>query len=451
MRTTWTTSAAGLALAVTVFSTVYRIGPVLLYPRMLVAVLGVWVLTRHPQLRTLVALPALLIGSVIAALLAAGMNNEWDHLALLLSQLTRGIVLPYFCAVALAGMLGLLDAPDAEDVREKIVRVACVALLIQALMSMAQVTLPAFREAFLSIVNLADSWRKEADGGHFRFSGIGGISIYDTSIAYCVLAAVLLNANPPRHKADAWLRASALAALLVLGLLHGRTGLLLGLSLTGWLLLRETLQRFTAAQPLLVGPRLLLLACILASTLYLGLDEALRDLILNFGGELLVNLVAGEGLRSDSTDDFFDNHLHLPDGNVLIGGAGYWGQPELADEKGRAYSTDSGVLLLLNFGGVPLLLATFLGIGTMLSMLHGRIAGDGQASAGPGQAGLALYLSTVFVLVSWKGPIFFSEHFMTALFFVVVSAASVHRAAAMRLPLLGRNGPSNGRAPISTT
>lgn len=419
---------AGLLLAVAVLSTVYRLGPLLLYPRLLIAMAGVVLLLRYPRLHALGTPLLLLLPVMLTAALMASVNDDWGHLSLFMTQLLRGIGVSYLCAIALAAALGLFKPLRATVLQQRIIHAVCIALLLQAVLSILQVVNPGFREAFLSFVNLAESWRQEADSGHFRYSGIGGISIYDTAIAYCVLAAALLLEGRDGRLSNVWLRAAALASLIALGLLHGRTGLLYGIALMIWLAARELVYH-QAHQPLM-SPRLLAILSAVGTGMYLILDEDLRNLILNFAGELFVNFFSGEGLRSDSTDDFFENHLHLPDLSTIIGGAAYWAQPELAEEKRQLYSTDSGVLLLLNYGGTPLLLSMVMSLLGMLYLLHAGIVRRAGGTHARGLSALSIYLSAIFVLVTWKGPIFFSEHCMTALFTIVIARAVIIRASA---------------------
>lgn len=421
--------ALGTLAAVVIFGTTYRIGGIFVYPRAMMALFALWVLWREPRLRGLLApLRGLLVIGVFALASAWG-ADEWRQLPVFLQLLLRGVALPYLAAIGLVWLMGLADGGGGQRSWTTIqsIQVVCVALLVQCAVSVGHLALPAFRTIYLDWVNLADTWRELASLGLPRFSGIGGISIYDTAIAYCVLGAVLL-LQASRSRADMWLRALAVAVVMALCMLHGRTGLAFAALLLAILAWQDFQNRLH--QPGSVSLRVGAGLGVLGLLAFVFVDEELRGYVLEFSGELFINLFAGDGLRSDSTDDFVENHLHLPHWETVLGGSGLWAQPDVAETVGASYTTDSGYLLLLNFGGLPLVIVCCLTLALLVrGYVHGLQALNDPSSKAHAPARhmfvYYVYLAMVIVLVSWKGPIFLSEHCMTAMFLILAIGSSV--------------------------
>ncbi|WP_431048560.1 hypothetical protein [Roseateles sp. L2-2] len=415
----------GALAAIVVFGTTYRIGGLFLYPRAMMALYALWVLWREPRLRGLLKPLAGLLMIGVFALASAFGADEWRQLPIFLQLVVRGVALPYLAAIGLARLMGLTDRGDGPRTltTHQSIQIVCLALVAQCAVSVAHLALPAFRTVYLEWVNLADTWRELAALGLPRFSGIGGISIYDTAIAYCVLGAALL-LSAPRTSADMWLRALAVAIIMALCMLHGRTGMVFAAVLLGILAWQDVLNR--RHQPGSVALRVGAGLGLLGVLAFVFVDEELRSYVLEFSGELFINLFAGDGLRSDSTDDFVENHLHLPDWETVLGGSGLWAQPDVAEAIGASYTTDSGYLLLLNFGGVPMVIVCVLALTWLLRGYVRSLQALGEPPP-PDQVparrwapvAFYAYLATVIALVSWKGPIFLSEHCMTALFLVL--------------------------------
>ena len=425
---------ASALIAIAIFSTTYRVGGVLFYPRLLLALAGIVLVCLRRDMRTLVwpAL-ALLVSAGTVALVASLLHQFWGDLPLFMSLMVRGIVVPYFAAIFIGWTIGLSRMRDQSGAcRIDPAAAVWIAIIFQLAVTVLHVLdLPA-RETFLSYLNLSDVWRDQADSGHFRFSGIGGISLYDTAISYCILAGMVLlgSRHRPTSRGPA-LPAAGLASVIMLTMLHGRTGLLIALLLLVILLLREIFLRVSPMS--MISVRALLGIAALSLLTVSLIDERLKELILGFSGELIVNFGAGEGLRSDSTDDFIANHLRMPELVALLSGSGEWAQPDIAEVRGRPFTTDSGYLLLLQFGGIPLLVAI---AGSMILMATGIFRHlSPHAAAAPRRRFLLMpiYIGSVMLLVSIKGPIFMSEHCITALFLVIAIYADEQSAVHRRI------------------
>lgn len=404
----------GLLTSIALFSTTYSVGGVFLYPRVLLAFAGVFLALRSGRLARVAAPLWLLAIIVVFAMLGSLGAWQWSQLTSFLVPLLRGVLLPYFAVFALLAWFGAATPRDPEERLHRLTQVVCVAILIQATVAVAHLSLPAFRAAYLASVNLAETWREMADLGLPRFSGIGGLSIYDTAIAYCILGAVLLLSRP-RTGADAWLRALTLAVIVLLCVLHGRSGLVFAVVLWVMLVVQEVRAKGRRPSVSLRGALVMFALCVLAVLFF---DEDLRKFLLEFAGEIFINLAAGNGLRSDSTDEFLDSYLRLPDWEAIVGGSGQWAQPDIAEATGSSYATDSGYLLLMNFGGLPLLLVSMF-VFWRLTSRYARAVGGQAPGKRTGGYGFVGFLVVVFGLMTWKGPLFLSEHCMTSLFLVL--------------------------------
>lgn len=407
----------GTLLAISVLSTTYVFGNWFLYPRLLLAIAGFAIVILRPSLRTFIIPPLLLIPVGLVAVISALWNDNLDHILLLLSLIIRGIMLPYFAAIAVTNYIGLLELGNFEILRWRVVSIVCVALLVQTTVIMLQLTNQEFKSLYLEYVNLSEDWRIMANLGLARFSGIGGISIYDTAISYCILASISLIGSMQASTKN-WLYAYILFSNVLLCAIHGRTGLIFSILLILMVILKENLKSQIAL-------RILIIFVCLIVPFSMMITVETRDDILNSSGEVVINYLSSGSLRSDSSDDFLENHLYLPKLDTIIIGHAYWIQPGI--ELNMPHYTDSGVLLLIEFGGILLLSVMVFAITGMIYLINVYIAHGsvrGQFFVGTTRW-WSLYLIMIFGAVSWKGPIFLSEHAMTSLFFVVIAKAAI--------------------------
>lgn len=413
----------GCFIAVAVFASTYRVGGVLIYPRLIISILGFSLVVSRPHLRPLARPLLLLLPCALLALFAALLNQEWADLVIFISLLVRGTAVPYFAAIWLLMLLGIISArrqqPDAGNMGFAL-KAVCAALLIQFSVTTLHLLNPIARDFYLTFLNLSDVWREQSETGHFRYSGIGGISIYDTAITYCVLGGLFL-LTPGRvvGRTLNFLQSVVLAAIFFLCILHGRTGLFFALILVLLLTFRDFRDRVSLSS--MVSVRAILISFGIMMIFFAVLNETLRDLILGFAGEVFVNAQSGEGFRSESTDDFLENHLRMPEVWAFLVGTGEWATPDVADSQGRSFSTDSGYILLVQFGGLLMPVA----VGAYLIFAAANIARNTHKTKmfSPEQRALLGYLVFVVGTVALKGPIFFSEPCMTALYLIIAIRA----------------------------
>jgi len=405
----------GLLVSIALFSTTYTVGGFFIYPRLILALAGVVTVLTTTGLKRLLTPSFVIVWILVVALAVAAVHGEWRHLLLFWALVIRGIILPYFTAILLIKLISKLVLKFIPKQRWNFIAIILFSSLVfQAAIVVIQLLVPDFRSSYLNFVNLDDLWREMAALGLPRFSGLGGISIYDTSLTYCIIGAVLLVNHD--YKFDrVWLHASIITLVMLLCLVHGRTGLLFTLVLLVLIAAQETLTLWRYPSVIL---RFLLLLVMLAYISYIAIDPQSTGYIVESSGELFINYINGDGLRSDSTDQLNDL-LVWPSGQVLLIGSGIWAQADLANNVGYPYSTDSGYLLLINFGSVSFLLL-FCIIFFYIIFSFCKSISDVEARRFVFDKSLfSLYLGTVLLITSIKGPIFLSEHFMTAFFLLL--------------------------------
>jgi hypothetical protein len=406
----------GLLVSIALFSTTYTVGGFFIYPRLMLALAGVVTVLTTTGLKRLLTPSVVISWVLVAALAVAAVHGEWRHLFLFWALVIRGIILPYFTAILL---IKLISKPVLRFIPKQswnfIAIILFSALAFQAVIVVIQLLIPDFRSSYLIFVNLDDSWREMATLGLPRFSGLGGISIYDTSLTYCIIGAVLLVNHG--YKFDrVWLYASIVALVMLLCILHGRTGLLFTLVLLVLIAVQEMLKLWRNPSVIL---RFLLLLVLLAYISYTAIDPQSIGYIVESSGELIINYINGDGFRSDSTDELLKDYLGWPSGQALLMGSGIWAQPDLANNVGYPYSTDSGYLLLINFGGVFFLLIFGIVFSYFVYSFCKSISNVKARRFVFDKSLFSLYLGAVLLITSIKGPLFLSEHFMTTLFLLL--------------------------------
>lgn len=406
----------GLLVSIALFSTTYTVGGFIIYPRLMFALAGVVTVLTTTGLKRLLTPSVVIVWVMVVALVVAAVHGEWRHLLLFWALVIRGIIVPYFTVILL---IKLISKPvlrfTPKQILSFIVIILFSALAFQAVIVVIQLLIPDFRSSYLIFVNLDDSWREMATLGLPRFSGLGGISIYDTSLTYCIIGSMLLVNHD--YKFDrVWLYASIVALVMLLCILHGRTGLLFTLVLLVLIAAQEMLKLWIYPSVIL---RFSLLLVLLAYISYIAIDTQSIGYIVESSGELIINYINGDGFRSDSTDELLKDYLGWPSGQALLLGSGIWAQPDLANNVGYSYSTDSGYLLLINFGGVFFLLIFGIIFCYILYSFCKSISNVKARRFVFDKSLFSLYLGAVLLIASIKGPLFLSEHFMTALFLLL--------------------------------
>jgi len=406
----------GLLVSIALFSTTYTVGGFFIYPRLILALVGVVTVLTTTGLKRLLTPSIVIAWVLVVALAVAAVHGEWRHLLLIWALIIRGIILPYFTVILL---VKLISKPALQFIPKQrwnfIAIILFFALAFQASLVVIQLLIPDFRSLYLNFVNLDHLWRELVALGLPRFSGFGGISIYDTSLTYCIIGSVLLVNHGYRFQ-RVWMYAAIVAIVMLLCILHGRTGLLFTLVLLVLIAAQEALKLWRYPSVIL---RFLLLLGLLAYISYVAIDPQSIGYIIEQSGELIINYINGDGFRSDSTDEFLKDYLGWPSGQALLIGSGIWAQPDLANNVGYPYSTDSGYLLLINFGGVFFLLLFGIVFSYIVYSFCKFISNVNARRFVFEKSLFSFYLGAVLLITSIKGPLFLSEHFMTALFLLL--------------------------------
>lgn len=289
---------------------------------------------------------------------------------------------------------------------EQISLIVFIIIFLQAILAVFQLTNISFREWFFSFLTLAEGWQYFVRIGHFRTIGLAGLSIYDTSIAYSLLfgLTVYLYKLQGYNYNFQWI--VGWSAFFLLIILSGRTGLILFLLLTIFILINN-LKKYSLLNFTIVS---FVLFCLL---IYF-IDYEYLSIFINFAFELFTN--DSGRIESASTNDLLKNHLFLPlNVNPFFGDA-IWAQPSLAKELNYIYKTDSGYILsFISMGIFGLLVSFFM---TYIIFKGYKIAYFGHFKN--------THINTIFKIIVFlfiigiilKGPIFFSDKFMPVLIFV---------------------------------
>ena len=177
-----------LIVTFSLFSGSYVLGGIKIYPPLLFAVIG-FALTilnfRIPKnLVTQLVFVAILSG---LCCLSFFISQNSDFLFIIFRYITKACLIPLGCCLLIRHLVLQLSSSNYLF-SQKILRSAIVfALCFQLAFTIAQLTLPAFRAEFNSIIDLTSEWKTLSEQGHFRATGLGGLSIYDTSICYGLL------------------------------------------------------------------------------------------------------------------------------------------------------------------------------------------------------------------------------------------------------------------------
>jgi hypothetical protein len=288
----------------------------------------------------------------------------------------------------------------------KISQIVFWIIFFQATLAVLQLSHSAFREWFFSFLQLAEGWQHFVNIGHFRTIGLAGLSIYDTSLAY----SLLFGLTTYLYKKSGYINniqwVLTFVIFFLLTILSGRTGLILILLLTFYILINRsniiTLFNFLILGSISFG----------LLTYYINFDELL--IFINFAFEFF-NSDSGK-LESASTNDLLENHLFLPFNVNPIFGDAMWAQPSISNTYRYEYSTDSGYILSFISLGIT---------GFLMSLYMTYIVFKGYSYSyfvhfKNSYSSLFFKIIMFFLVIGMilKGPIFFSDKFMPVLIFV---------------------------------
>lgn len=394
----------GALFAVLIYAKGVIIGNFIIYPRFLAAFIGLIIILKNKKFTNLL-LPLLAIIPLILSIIIVSISNDKHGEGFgLIFNIAKGIILPYFCAFFIVYFSGLFKCNPNFD--RKIISLILWAQVFQLAVVMIMIISPAVQQYVIAHINLSEGWRLNAEGGHFRYTGIGGVSLYDASLTYFIICVILI------YYSFYGIKDKSLGLIfiisLVLSVLHGRTGFILILLL--YFLMFTTLIVTKKLTNLLYTVTIYLIFAFVL--FYLTVNEDLIKNIIEFSLEIFINFFEGNGFSSGSTDDLFQNHLVIGDNLNILLGSGMW--------LDAFY--DSGIILLINYGGLIFTLLFFTCIYYFIK-LQTKYLYQLVALNRSNISKLTLSIFMITIIISIKGPIFFSEHYMTALFFIIFIAA----------------------------
>jgi hypothetical protein len=382
------------------FSGNYIVVNTAIYPPLFIAMLG-YIVAFKKMLLPKYAIVFILVAFIyICLFLISNLYNGFE-LALFLIEF-RYVLKALFIPVGVS-LFALFMFKKYYFDSYKISQIVFWIIFFQGSLAILQLSNSVFRDWFFSFLQLAEGWQYFVNIGHFRTIGLAGLSIYDTSLAY----SLLFGLTTYLYKKSGYINnikwVFTFFIFMLLAVLSGRTGLIVLLLLTFYLLVNKA-SIFTLLNFFIIGSVgfYLLTYCI-----------SLNDILvfLNFAFEFFNN-----NFESASTNDLLENHLFLPFNVNPIFGDAMWAQPSIANTFGYQYSTDSGYILSFISMGI---------LGFLMSVYMTYIVFKGYSYSyfiHFKNGFLSLFFKAIifFLIIGiiLKGPIFFSDKFMPVLIFV---------------------------------
>jgi hypothetical protein len=234
-----------------------------------------------------------------------------------------------------------------------------VAGIIQVLLSLLMFTVPPLYDALYAIQN-TDALMNERLSfiGGFRLVGFGS-TFFASGIVHGYM--LILLAALIRYKANSrrniLFYALAFCLLMVLGTMMARTTMIGGILGLGIIFFPTFKGNSTFSRNVVRFVLSLFLLISVVGLIIVMLPKESRDMLANawnFGFEMIINYINGEGLRSDSTDELKDMFIWPDNPKTYLIGDAYFTDP---DDPGFYYMrTDVGYLRLIYYFGIPGLL-----------------------------------------------------------------------------------------------
>jgi hypothetical protein len=393
-----------IILWIYLFGGVYYVGSIMIYPQLIFAILGLGILLLRGKIEIkFIYFVFILLAFIL--LFGQFFNKSIEPTKLVLIQFIRTIILPILGGFFLYRILRKLTS------FKQFVICLSFALLFQTILSLFQFFSPSFRTLFFSFIHFSPSWQAFVDLGHFRATGLAGLSIYDSSIAYALLLLSII----PLAKSN--VTSSNVLALWVIFLsipllfISGRTGLIFS-----FLIIAYTMCIF-AKKSLLLYFFLVTFFTLFTLFQYLDMDLDSFAFIIDLALEPFINLMSGKGFSSASTGDLMDNHLFIPEGINPLYGGGEWLQKGISS---RSDGTDSGLVLLFAYSGVFGVLLAFI-----IVFGYAFFYSKSFLVFAESKGNLLFYGSFVvffgyFTFCLIKAPFFFQEKIMSASVFLYI-------------------------------
>lgn len=388
------TLISAICLWFTVFGTTFYVSGIPFYFPILFSSIGFFFYVfkkEKPSLKPLFPFFCFFIACVVLSLISFIASPSKDYtIGYIITYLLKVYVFQFFSIYMIIYLI--------QKYRLCFTNVIYLVFVFQFALVCVQMSSPSFRDFYFSIINLHESWLYLVEMGHFRTTGLAGLSIYDTSIAYALLFLVVLSSI---KKVD-FVFFFILSISFVLVFLAGRTGLFLYFYfLVLFLLSSGSLNLF----------KIISFISIVLAVAFIFFYTPEVDSTIKFAFEFFF-----EG-RSDSTDDLVSNHLFFPDEVGLLTGDFFWAQPSISTVFAYPYKTDSGFILAYIYGGALFSLAVvayFIQIvfvyGKLVSMFVEHYVIFCLS---------ILFGVLLFMFIFTKGPIYFSDRIVPSLMFMV--------------------------------
>lgn len=398
-----------LIVTFSLFSGSYIMGGVKFYPPLLFALLGIGqsILGRK--------MPAIIVTEIkwwaffLVLMLVCffiGQNN--DYLFVLFRYLSKAILIPFGCCLLIRNIAQDITRTRG-DFHTVIRQSVAFALYFQFTIVILQLSLPPFREAFNSIIELTDEWKALADVGHFRATGLAGLSIYDTSIAYGILYLFFLPWCTSYKFTVNFKFLLITLIITVLSLIAGRSGFILVLTIFIFFFLYCRRKIFYS-----VNLAAFITLAIMAVIAVMGIDQFTR--FLQFVFEPIYNYMDTGSFETASTNELIDSYLFIPWEVPPLTGFGFWAQPSLSEPHHFIYKTDSGILLnYIAFGITGLIFV----LGYTWHFIKNHVVYT-EINSSALKVLFGISMAGLIVSFALKGPIYFSEKIMTAYFIWLV-------------------------------
>jgi len=398
-----------LIVTFSLFSGSYILGGVKFYPPLLFALLGIGqsILGRK--------MPAIIVTEIkwwaffLVLMLVCffiGQNN--DYLFVLFRYLSKAILIPFGCCLLIRNIAQDITRTRG-DFHTVIRQSVAFALYFQFTIVILQLSLPPFREAFNSIIELTDEWKALADVGHFRATGLAGLSIYDTSIAYGILYLFFLPWCTSYKFTVNFKFLLITLIITVLSLIAGRSGFILVLTIFIFFFLYCRRKIFYS-----VNLAAFITLAIMAVIAVMGIDQFTR--FLQFVFEPIYNYMDTGSFETASTNELIDSYLFIPWEVPPLTGFGFWAQPSLSEPHHFIYKTDSGILLnYIAFGITGLIFV----LGYTWHFIKTHVVYT-EINSSALKVLFGISMAGLIVSFALKGPIYFSEKIMTAYFIWLV-------------------------------
>lgn len=398
-----------IVVTFSLFSGSYILAGVKIYPPLFFALMGF--------LQALLGrkIPKLIINEIrwwavflLLVLVGYFFSQNNDYIYVLMRYVVKAILIPFGCCLIIRNLA--IDISNRNnDYCNTIRNAVFFALVVQLLVTILQMGLPSFRSFFDSIIELTDEWKMLADMGHFRATGLAGLSIYDTSIAYGLLLFLFLPWCESRKIRINYKFLILATVIVILSLIAGRSGFILVFTILSFAFICYQRKLFYFLNVI----TLTILGVIFAVAI-MGTEQF--GVFTHFVFEPIYNFIDTGSFQTASTNELIDSYLFIPWNVPPLTGFGFWAQPSLSEPYQFMYKTDSGILLsFIAFGTAGLIYIisyTIHFVKAYLSLI------DTNSNFSKSY----LYILFTMLIFSFilKGPIFFSEKIMTSFFIWLV-------------------------------